>query len=442
MLKFIQQVIRYFFPPRQQVSEPANELANVEVAIQPSIPEEFDSDESNESEKNAIARPSSSLKTLSLQEEIDTTSSATLTLQPSNQEYAGPIHINHPLLLDGRGSTIWARQGPVVSINSENVRLSNLRIEVTGNEKTENSKERYAILIGGQHNIQLDNVEVRGEVMGVLGEEGAWNYPQSLHLGKLAYGREYDLYLRLIIPVDCTVDSDISALDLQPRHLQAGPNEVCLHLERLPVDTLINGNIFLVSSSLKRRITFNASIVASKGITELQNPIWQPEDWSSILASPASPVEAEVTAPVIPLPVPEVPSIPNNTQEKQQTKNTIQPQEKLTEKQRKIRRGERPNETLFSPNVAINPDRQNLTSATYELGDAFSTPYPEANADKKKSDRQTDSSQPYQLGTAFSELPPSEPSTDENTVLQNEQQPLINPLFHTPATSDSTSNET
>ena len=427
MLKFIQQVIRYFFPPSKRVSEPLNVPANLEVTIQPSIPEEFDS---NDSEKNAIAQPSSSLKTLSLQEEIDTTSSATLTLQPSNQECAGPININRPLLLDGRGSTIWARQGPVISINSENVRLSNLRIEVTGDEKTENPNQRYAILIGGKHNIQLDNVEVRGEVMGVLGEEGVWNYPHSLHLGKLAYGREYNLCLRLIVSVDCTIDSDISALDLQPHHLQAGPNEVCIHVERLPADTLINGNIFLISNSLKRRITFNASIVSSKGITEPENPIWQPEDWSSILASQASSVEVEGTAPVIPLPVPEVTSIPNNIKENQQTITTIQPQEKIAEKQRKIRRGERPNETLFSPNVAINPDRQTPTSATYQLGDAFSTPYPEANAETNKSDRQSDSSQPYQLGTAFNAPAPSEPSADEKTSSPKEQP--INPLFQTP----------
>ncbi|MDJ1182953.1 hypothetical protein [Roseofilum casamattae] len=430
MLKFIQQVIRYFFQSSKSTIEEPNVPANLEVTIKPSIPEEFDSDESNESEKNAIARPSSSLKTISLQEQIDTKSSATLTLQLSNQEYAGPITINSPLLLDGRGSTIWARQGPVVSINSENVRLSNLRIEITGNEQTENPKERYAIFIGGQHNIQLDNVEVRGEVMGVLGEEGKWNYPQSLHLGKLAYGREYDLCLRLIVPVNCTIDSDISALDLQPRHLQAGPNEIQLHVERLPADTLINGNIFLVSSSLKRRITFNASIVSSKEIREPENPIWQPEDWSSILASQSSFVEPEVTAPAIPLPVPEISSIPNKNKENQPTQTTIQPQEKVAEIQRKIGRGERPNETLFSPNVAIHSDRKNPISTAYSLGDAFSTPYLEANTDNNESDRQTDSSQPYQLGTAFNAPPTAKSSADEKTSSPKEKS--INPLFQTP----------
>ncbi|MBO1349115.1 MAG: hypothetical protein EBE86_017770 [Hormoscilla sp. GUM202] len=109
---------------------------------------------------------------------------ATLQLRPSGGEYAGPIAIDRPLILDGQGATIWSLKGPVVSIESDRVSLCNLRIEVTG----ENSASRLPVL--------------RGTVMGIPAEEGDWNYPQALHLGQLAYGSTHDLLVRIVVPLN------------------------------------------------------------------------------------------------------------------------------------------------------------------------------------------------------------------------------------------------
>ncbi|NEP01941.1 MAG: hypothetical protein F6K58_25455 [Symploca sp. SIO2E9] len=221
-----------------------------------------------------------------LQQQIDSLEDgATLQLWPAGGEYKGPIIINHPLSLDGQGATIWALKGPVVSIESERVKLRNLRIEVTGEEISINSEDKCAIVLKSAPNLQFDHVEVRGLVMGIPEEEGEWKYPNSLYLGQLAHGREHDLLLRIVVPVACKISANISGLEFYPRRLTPGANEIRLHIEQLPEDTLINGSIFLVAASLKRRISLTAHIlslpdeaVASTG----SNVVWQAEDWVNI----------------------------------------------------------------------------------------------------------------------------------------------------------------
>ncbi|NET06876.1 MAG: hypothetical protein F6K16_19675 [Symploca sp. SIO2B6] len=223
---------------------------------------------------------------VTLQQQINSLEDgATLQLWPAGGEYQGPIIINHPLSLDGQGATIWALTGPVISIESEQVKLRNLRIEVTGEEVTINPEDKCAILLKSAAKSQFNHVEVRGLVMGIPEEEGEWKYPNSLYLGQLAHGREHDLLLRIVVPVACKISANISGLEFYPRHLTPGGNEIRLHIEQLPEDTLINGSIFLVSTSVKRRISLTAHILSlsdeAVGSTG-SNVVWQAEDWVKI----------------------------------------------------------------------------------------------------------------------------------------------------------------
>ncbi|NES99788.1 MAG: hypothetical protein F6K61_04275 [Sphaerospermopsis sp. SIO1G1] len=197
-------------------------------------------------------------------------------------EYPGPIIINHPLVLDGKGATIWAIQGPVLSIFSDDVILRNLKIEVTGEMEIGNSEHNCSILVDSAKNLTFENIEVRGSVMGISEENGEWEYPLVLNIGSIAHGKEYDFRLRIIVPIGCEIVSEISGIEFNPLKLNPGANEIYVHIEKLPEDTLINGNIYLFSANLKRRIGVTAHIVdaANPSISEIDSDIlWEAESW-------------------------------------------------------------------------------------------------------------------------------------------------------------------
>lgn len=439
------------------VEEETHEETALEVPVESSILKAFDAEEREEA---AIAHSSVRSQPLSLQEQLDrevlenSGDRPTVKLHPPNQEYLENIIINSSLSLDGQGATICALSGPVLSINSDNVTLCNLRVEVTGEHGKIKPEDSCAIWIKPGIKVQLNNIEVRGSVMGILAEEGEWEYPNSLNLGRLAYGQGYELLLRVIVPVDCQIDSKISGLNFQPKHLQAGANEIRIEVERLPQDTLINGNIFLVSSAVKRRIAFNACIVSLSEGQVLPPPdvIWEAKNWSNILSSQSSLSETEGIVDTVESKTDENFLNEMDSQpEESRSENNIKPTPERSEKQRNIRRGERPNPSLFRAKTAVESDPKIPATKSYQLGSAFSSPNPKNdlsnNPDLDRlnpNDCPTNASQKHQLGDAFcspeqdSTLSeePSSPSVDKNSSSKKGRSQSISPLFQQTPSSD------
>jgi hypothetical protein len=215
------------------------------------------------------------------------------TLELVPREFPGPVVLSRSATLDGHGATVWALEGPVLTLDASEVVLRNLKIEVTGEDPVEGAEERCAILLRRASKLTLDNVEVRGSVIGLREEAGDWHYPHSLSIGQLAHGREHDCLLRIWVPVACRVQSSITGLEIEPRSLTPGANELKMHIERLPADTLLNGRIYLTSAFLKRWIMVNASVSASPA--ERTNPVvWEPAGWPTpaVAAAPVSPAPA------------------------------------------------------------------------------------------------------------------------------------------------------
>src|SRR4030095_5104536 len=128
------------------------------------------------------------------QQDLDSqTDGATLKLRP--REYPGPVVVNHPIVIEGSGSTIWALHGPVISCEADGVTLRNLRIEVTGSGATGN--DQCALKVDPGCGVTFENVEVRGSVIGHWQEEGDWQYPHSLQIGSVPFSSELDLLLRV-----------------------------------------------------------------------------------------------------------------------------------------------------------------------------------------------------------------------------------------------------
>lgn len=213
------------------------------------------------------------------------------------QEYPGPLFINKTIILDGQGATLWAFQGPVLSIDAPAVTLKNLNIEVTG-ENLSTAQANCAIYFKRQTTIHFDQVHLHGQVLGLTDEEGEWHYPHSLSLGTLASNTSYQFLLRLLVPTQCTLESEIYGLNLIPTQLTAGPHEVILHLDPLRHDTCLHGSLYLNTHQLKRRIHLTAYISSTVMAPTTMTPvvIWSPPPWTNPAATSTLPQPLLTTA--------------------------------------------------------------------------------------------------------------------------------------------------
>lgn len=169
-------------------------------------------------------------------------------------EYKGPIYIDRPLHLDGRGATIWGKKGPVLVIRSDGVRISNLRIEITG----ANVNDCAVDVRHGKPEIR--NVIVRGAVLGLPNEEGKWKYPLTLDLKAIPSRSVYRENFECQVPVPVRFDSQIAGLRVRPERIAPGRHWVELEIEPLPSGTLISGTVSIVSDEFIRHLYLRGSV--------------------------------------------------------------------------------------------------------------------------------------------------------------------------------------
>ncbi len=185
----------------------------------------------------------------------DTNAGGTLKLTPPKQEYQGPIVIKKPIVIDGEHSSFWAKEeGPVLEVQSSGVVLKNLNVEITGNEKNLSEDKACAIIVKKGVGITLNNVSVRGNVLGLDDEEGDWLYPRSIRL-TLKSGQQHEFKIKVSVPVDCKLKSEIAGLSIKPQGLKGGQDtEITLKLDPLSKGVRLDGRIVLKTSLLCRNI--------------------------------------------------------------------------------------------------------------------------------------------------------------------------------------------
>lgn len=183
-----------------------------------------------------------------IQEQFNSISSGNFVLTPG--EYEGPFVIDRACVIDGGHSTLWANNGPVLSITVPNVVVKNLRIEVTGSPTSEEA--RIAIKTS-DINTKLDNIEVRGSVVGLAQESENWDLPGIISLGEFAANKENTFAVSLQVPSEATLDSKVKDLRISPTHLSIGQNSLILTTDELRNNTILYGEI-MVRSAVSRRI--------------------------------------------------------------------------------------------------------------------------------------------------------------------------------------------
>ena len=209
-----------------------------------------------------------------------TASGSVLALDVSRGEYEGPIVIKKPITIDGRGHSIWSKKGPVVIIRSQGVVLKNLQVEVTGKQEKLTDVESCSLAVQPDAKPTLESVTVRGNVVGLEGEEGAWAYPTAVNMGSLKANVNHTFKLSLLVPVPCRFSCDISGVSILPGGVSGGNMaELTLKIDPLAEGTRLRGSILIKSGALVRRIAVGANVARvdnTAAIVGGGNTLWQP----------------------------------------------------------------------------------------------------------------------------------------------------------------------
>ncbi|MEZ5943509.1 MAG: hypothetical protein R3C18_19105 [Planctomycetaceae bacterium] len=213
-----------------------------------------------------------------LQPLIDKTSpGGTLTLSPSGGEFEGPATISRPIKIVGDGGTIWAKAGPVLTIETPRMMLLDCNVEVTGRKTT--GDEELAILVRADNPPKLKDVTVHGTVDGIPGEEGHWGYTRSLKLGRIAGNADLQFGLQLVVPTKCKFETDVAGAAVTPAVAGPGLVSLTLSLDACPIGTRLRGNLIIASGQLRRRISLTANCVDANSVgTPNGSMLWEPPE--------------------------------------------------------------------------------------------------------------------------------------------------------------------
>jgi len=238
------------------------------------------------------------MSSIVLQDRIDETpSGGALDLDKAVGEYQGPAVLRKPLVLQGHGTTLWAKAGPVLSIEAAaGVQLHDINVEITGTKLDASGPETCAIEVHPGCRLQAVNVTVRGGVIGLQGEEGEWRYPSAIRLGILKAGFEHEFRLRLATPISCRARSDIDGVLVDPEMLSPDSAELLIRIDPLAKGTRLRGNLQLAGPHLRRSIRLSGCVQKNDTDRVLEGRgelIWQPANTQEVLDLFAPEVFAE-----------------------------------------------------------------------------------------------------------------------------------------------------
>ena len=170
-------------------------------------------------------------------------------------EYEGPLVIDRPCTVDGGHSTLWAPQGPVLTVAAQGVTVRNLRVEATGETGCRTAIEtRFG-------DTALEGVEVSGDVAGLPGEAEGWSLPSVISLGDFAADEVNAFSYDLTLPADAALVCGVKDLRAAPSRLRRGVNRVTLETGAVRDNTILYGEL-LLRTNVTRRIYVTGKAVS------------------------------------------------------------------------------------------------------------------------------------------------------------------------------------
>lgn len=165
-------------------------------------------------------------------------------------EHEGPLTIRRPCVVDGKDATLWAPSGPVLTIASPGVTVRNLRVEIAGSPAP--GRNRVAVQNSAAGTV-LDNVEVRGDVVGIPGEPEHWDAPGLLALGDFAANRPNSFAYALSVPAEAALECRIKDVTISPVKLSPGKTFLSIRTGPMRDNTILYGEL-LLKTGVSRRI--------------------------------------------------------------------------------------------------------------------------------------------------------------------------------------------
>lgn len=182
---------------------------------------------------------------MELNELISRASPNSEVILPSG-EFEGPLVINKPLRLKGKSTTIWAKRSPVIRVTAGGVTLSDIRVEIT-----EGSIEEPAITADIM--TAASNVEVLGRVSGFGAEDGFFDIPRTIELGKFPADEENTFKLEVNVPAKTEIICEMREVKFSPNVLNAGRNELTITVSGISAQTFLYAEA-LFKSQFTRRV--------------------------------------------------------------------------------------------------------------------------------------------------------------------------------------------
>lgn len=182
---------------------------------------------------------------MELNELISRASPNSEVILPSG-EFEGPLVINKPLRLRGKNTTVWAKRSPVIRVTAGGVTLSDIRVEIT-----EGSIEEPAITADLM--TAASNVEVLGRVSGFGAEDGFFDIPRTIELGKFPADEENTFKLEVNVPARTEISCEMREVRFSPSVLSAGRNELTITISGISAQTFLYAEA-LFKSQFTRRV--------------------------------------------------------------------------------------------------------------------------------------------------------------------------------------------
>jgi hypothetical protein len=183
-------------------------------------------------------------------------------------EYEGPIVVDRPLRLVGRGdrpeaTTLWTRRGPAVIVRSPGVTLTNISIELTLAEARQADATLW-YAPGCEPNTQGALVHGRVEPLGMANNSGGWRLPDLIDLGDVWAKHPVTLPMTIEVPAPARLHTEIAIAQVQPDNLPAQGEHiinVSLAGDKLVKDLMVAGQLVIEAGGETRAVWIVARVL-------------------------------------------------------------------------------------------------------------------------------------------------------------------------------------
>ena len=182
-------------------------------------------------------------------------------------EYAGPLIIRHSCIVDGHGATLWTKTGAALVIDAPSVTVKNLRVELM--TKTD---EFVAIEVLDK-NVQLENIEVYGNIRGFDNASENWELPRTIDFGTFAANERNEFLSRFKIGEPCRVINSVYGLDIAPQTFSPGEIDLRLTINPMRDGMILYGSFLLeTTNKILRRIYVSGRAQSGASIKTVIKP--------------------------------------------------------------------------------------------------------------------------------------------------------------------------